>query len=71
MKQPMTKHLLLTMVGLAMMEPQLLNHMTQQKEVHKCPFCKGHFEGIQKFCPQCNGRLIKKGTSDQFVEGVE
>lgn len=54
-----------------MLDPKLLNTLSQQQGVRKCPFCGGHFEGRPKYCPQCDKRLIKRGTSDQFINEVE
>ncbi|MGB7595154.1 MAG: hypothetical protein WBL80_06290 [Erysipelotrichaceae bacterium] len=43
----------------------------ENETVRTCPFCKDPFTGRPKQCPKCNARLIKRGTSDQFIDEVK
>lgn len=57
-------------INMAVMDRLYGTNLLDESE-YECPFCHGAFTGRPVYCPTCNRRLIKKGTSNQFIEGIE
>lgn len=65
----MNKRALHALVGAVMMNATFGTPMPEPK-LHNCPFCTAEFEGTPKYCPKCDKRLKKRGTSDQLIDEV-